>query len=446
MEEVAETRYARTGDGLQIAYQVEGTGPLEVIELGNGTLFSIDATAEQPRWQTYVDRLASFSRLIRFDLRGMGLSDPLGSSDPPTVEQWASDARAVLDAEQVAQAAVLGVGFGGLGALLLSATHPERVRALVLVNSYACLIRSDDYPFGVPARVLHRFKEAVVEPGPAAVDDLPLMAPSLASEGSFAGWWRRAGHRGASPAMARAVWRAAETDLRSVLAALRVPTLVLHARGNEFCRVGHGHYLAEHIPGARYVELDSADHVPWASDADFPGEIEEFLTGTRQLAPSARLLATVLLSDIVGSTEQATELGDRAWKQRLELHDRAVDRQLARFGGHLVKRTGDGVLATFDGPARAVQCATAIRDAVRQLGFDVRVGVHTGEIEVRGDDIAGMAVHIAARVSALAGPGEVLVSRTVTDLVAGSEIRFVDRGEHDLKGVPGTRQLFAVEG
>jgi class 3 adenylate cyclase len=445
VEEVAETCYARTNDGLYIAYQVQGAGPLTLIELGNGTLFSMDSAAEQPRWQVYVDRLASFCRLIRFDLRGIGLSDPLGSSDPPTVEQWASDTLAVLDTEQVAHAAVLGVGFGGLAALLLAASHPERVPALVLVNSYACIVRSDDYPSGVPREVLERFQEAVVQPGQTAVDDLPLMAPSLASDESFAGWWRRAGHRGASPAMARAVWRAAGADLRSGLGAVRLPTLVLQSRDNQFVRVGHGRYLRDHVAGARYVELDSADHVPWAGDADFAGEIEEFLTGTRQLAPTSRTLATVLLTDIVDSTEQATALGDRAWTDRLALHDRTVERQLARFGGQLVKRTGDGVLATFDGPARAVQCANAIRDAIHQLGLEIRAGLHTGEIEVRGDDIAGMAVHIAARVTALADPGELLVSRTVTDLVAGSELRFEDRGAHVLKGVPGTWRVFAVE-
>ena len=443
--EVPETRYATTTDGLHIAYQVEGSGSLNLIELSNGTLISVDSTAEQPRWQAYVDRLASFSRLIRFDLRGIGLSDPLGSSDPPTVEQWASDALAVLDAE-VKDTAVLGVTFGGLAAILLAATHPERVRAVVLLNCFARLTRSDDYPFGVPASVLESFGESLIEPGAATGDDLPLMAPSMVSDASFAAWWRRAGHRGASPATARAVWRASQTDLRSVLATLQVPTLVIHARDNQFCRVGHGRYLAAHIPGARYVEIDTADHVPWASDADFAGEIEEFLTGTRQMAPSDRLLATVLFSDIVGSTEQASALGDRVWGERLEQHDRAIDRQLARYGGHLVKRPGDGVLATFDGPARAVQCATAIRDAVLQLGLDVRVGLHAGEIERRGDDVAGIAVHLAERVQSMARPGEVLVSRTVVDLVVGSDLQFEDRGEHEVRGVPGPWRLFAVGG
>ena len=232
--------------------------------------------------------------------------------------------------------------------------------------------------------------------------------------------------------------------MRPILDGLNLPTLVLHARDNRFCRVGNGRYLAEHIRGARYVELDSADHVPWTGHVDVAGEIEEFLTGTRQVVPSDRLLSTVLFSDIVGSTEQATTLGDRAWTARLEQHDRAVDRQLERFGGRLVKRTGDGVLAVFDGPARAVQCALAIRDALRQLGIDIRVGVHTGEIERRGDDVAGIAVHLAQRVEAKAQAGEVLVSRTVVDLVVGSDLRFVDHGEHELKGLPGQWRLFAV--
>jgi class 3 adenylate cyclase len=429
--EVPEPRYAKTIDGLHIAYQVEGTGPLDLIEISNGTLFSIDATAEQPRWQNYVDRLASFARFIRFDLRGVGLSDPLGSSELPTIEQWASDALAVLDAAEVTRVAVLGVSMGGLAALLLAATHPERVQALVVVNGYASILRSDDYPVGVPPQVWERFSEALVEPGPGSADDLPMMAPGLVSDSGFSNWWRRAGHRGASPAMARAVWRTSGTDLRSIIGTVGVPTLVVHAADNQFVRVGHGRYLAEHIPGARYVELSTADHIPWAS-------------GDRQLGPSNRLLATVLFTDIVSSTEQATALGDRAWNERLELHDRAVDRQLARFGGHLVKRTGDGVVATFDGPARAVQCATAIRDAVRQLGLQIRIGLHTGEIEQRRDDVAGIAVHLAQRVQSTARPDEVLVSRTVVDLVVGSGLKFEDRGEHELKGVSGNWLLYAV--
>jgi class 3 adenylate cyclase len=441
-----EIRYATTTDGLHIAYQVAGTGDLGLLELSDGTLFSIDATTEQPRWQNYVDRLSAFSRLVRFDFRGIGLSDPLGSSDPPTVEQWVSDALAVLDDASCTQVALLGVSHGGLAALLLAATHPERTRALVLVNAYSSLVRRQDYPVGVPPHVLERFAETNTEPGAGSGDDLPLVAPGLVSDAAFASWWRRAGHRGASPAMARSVWKASATDLRSILETVRVPTLVLHARDSRFVRVGHGRYLAEHISGARYVELDTADQLPWASDADFVGEIEEFLTGTRQLAPSDRLLASVLFTDIVKSTETATLLGDRAWNQRLELHDRAVDRQLARFSGRLIKRIGDGVMAIFDGPARAVQCAVAIREAVHQLGLELRAGVHTGEVERRRDDVGGIAVHIAHRVQHEASPGEILVSRTVVDLVVGSELQFVDRGERPLKGVPGSWTLYAVEG
>lgn len=445
MPDVPETSYATTADGLHIGYQVEGSSPLTVLEIANGTLFSVDAASEQPTWQAYVDKLASFSRVIRFDLRGIGLSDPLGSSDPPTVEQWASDALAVLDNEGIQQAALLGVHFGGLAAIFLAAIHPERVRALVVVNGFARLTRSNDYPFGVPASVVERFRESLVEPGPASEDDLPLMAPSMASDANFATWWRRAGHRGASPSTARAVWRAAETDVRPILDGLQVPTLVLHARDDRFCRVDNGRYLAAHIAGANCVELDTADHVPWTSRADIAGEIEEFLTGTRQIALSDRLLATVLFSDIVESTQQAAAIGDRAWTALLEQHDRAIDRQLTRFGGRLIKRTGDGVLATFDGPARAVHCAVAIHDALGQLGIAVRLGVHTGEIERRGDDVAGVAVHIAQRVQGKAGPGEVLVSRTVVDLVVGSDLHFVDRDEYELKGLPGTWHLFSVE-
>jgi len=279
----------------------------------------------------------------------------------------------------------------------------------------------------------------------ARTPDVPLMAPSLAHDGSFRAWWRRAGHRGASPAMATAVWRMLlDCDVRALLGDLAVPALVVHARDNGFIRVGHGRYLAEHIPGARYIELATADHVPWAGAADVAGEVEEFLTGTRHLPASHRPLAAVLFTDIVGSTERAALLGDRAWKERLDQHDEMAERQIRRFAGRLVKSTGDGTLATFDGPAGAIQCALAIRDALHQLGLEVRAGVHIGEIELRGDDVAGIAVHIAQRVSSLAGPGDVLVSRTIVDLVAGSDLAFEDRGEHQLRGVPGDWRLFAV--
>ena len=352
-----------------------------------------------------------------------------------------------MDTVGVNQAAILGCAMNGLLALLLAASHPERVRALVLVNAYARIVQDHDYPMGFRSDLVEQFVEDLTDPGENKEDDLPFMAPSLASDAAFASWWDRASHRGASPAASRAVWRVATgTDLRAALPLITVPTLVLHSTRNDFVPVGHGRYLAEHIPGAKFVELDTADHVPWASDADVAGEIEEFLTGTRTLAPSSRMLATVLFTDIVGSTEQVSSLGDRSWKDLLESHDRAVERQLRRYGGHLVKETGDGVLATFDGPARAVQCAGAVREAVQQLGLQIRAGLHTGEVERRGEDVSGIAVHLAQRVQGRAEPGEILVSRTVVDLVAGSDLRFDDRGEHELKGVAGPWRLFSVRG
>jgi class 3 adenylate cyclase len=437
--------YATTRDGLHVAYLVSGTGSVPMIEVTNGTVFSIDATSDQPCWQGYVDRLGQFSQLIRFDRRGLGLSDPLGSVELPTVEHWAADVLAVLDALQISQAVLLAVSFGGLPAIEFAASHPERVRALVLVNAFACLLRGPDYPIGVPAELYKTFVDGLVDPGAdRPLDDLPLMVPSKVGDPEFASWWRQAGHRGASPATARSMLVSSATDVRSMLGAIQAPTLVIHAASDRFVRVDHGRYLAEHIHGAHYVELATGDHVPWAAEVDFTGEIEEFLTGTRHVVVSDRLLSTVLFTDIVGSTQHAAAIGDQRWRERLQQHDLAVERQIKRFGGRLVKNIGDGVLATFDGPARAISCALTIRDAVRQLGLEVRVGLHTGEIERRGDDVAGIAVHLAQRVMDTAMPGEVLVSRTVVDLVAGSGIEFVDRGEHQLRGIPGSWRLHAV--
>ena len=445
MSGVPETRYARTTDGLYLAYQASGSGP-PLLEVTNGTLMSLDSASEQPRWQAYIERLNSFCTFVRFDRRGIGLSDPPRSADPPTTEQSAADALAVLDAEGIPEAAILGVSYGGLAALMLAATHPERVRALVLVNAFARLLRAGDYPAGIPAEVYWRFADELVGPehGAGGIDDLPLMAPNRVGDASFAEWWRRARQRAASPTTARASFAVAAADVRGVLGSIQAPTLVIHCRDDAFVRVGHGRYLADHIPGARYEELDTADHVPWVSDVDIPGEIEEFLTGTRHVAPGNRVLATVVFTDIAGSTAQAAALGDEQWRDRLELHDQTVARQIERFGGRLVKTTGDGALATFDGPARAIHCAAAIRDAVRQLGLDVRAGIHAGEIEQRGGDVAGIAVHLAQRVQTFAKPGQVLVTRTVAELVVGSGLEFEDRGEQHLRDIPGSWQLFAL--
>lgn len=444
--EPAETRFARAPDGAHLAYQIVGDGAIDLLELP-GTLMSIDAVADQPIWLRFQERLASFCRLIRIDLRGIGLSDPLDASTPPTVERWMDDALAVLDAAGSERTALWGAGFGGAIALLLAASHPDRVNALILINAFARLVRAPDYEPGVPAALLANFQESLVDPAQEPVaDDVDLIAPSLAGDPEFRAWWRRTGNRGASPATAGAVYRTlTAVDLRHTLPAIQAPALVIHRTGNNFVRVGQGRWLAAHLPSARYVELPGADHVAWLGDSDaIADEAEEFLTGVRRAPQATRVLATVLFSDIVASTQRAAAIGDGEWRRVLDGHDDMVRRLLRRFSGREVKATGDGFMATFDGPARAIQCAVAIRDSARQLGLDVRVGLHCGEVELRSTDIGGIAVHIAQRVQSLAEPGEVLVSRTVKDLVAGSTIAFDDRGEHVLKGVPDAWQLFRV--
>jgi len=440
-----EIQYAKSGD-LHVAYQVLGDGPIDVLAFNNGTSIWIDRD-DEPHWSRFDRRLASFCRLIRFDPIGLGLSDPLDGGSGPTDERRMADAVAVLDAVGSSRAVLFAVSAGGLPAMLLSATRPDRVAALVLMHCWARLARDSDYPWGVPQHVLDEFLN-VTDPSYQgdAVDDLALSAPSLANDVEFGSWWKRAGERYASPAVARAdSVLGMEADIRAVLPLISAPTLVLHRIGNELIGIGHSRYLAETIPGAKLVELPGRDHLPFIGDTDAVlEEIEEFLTGRRATPSTERMLATILFTDIVDSTKRAAGIGDRQWRELLDSHDRMAERQVHRFGGRQVKTTGDGILATFDGPARAIQCGLAICDGARQLGIDVRVGVHTGEVERRGDDVAGIGVHIAARVEAAAQPGQVWVSRTVTDLVTGSGIAFDDRGEHQLKGVPGAWQLFTV--
>ena len=446
MPEPAETRFTRAPDGAHLAYQAIGEGPIDVLELP-GTLMSIDAATDQPIWLRFLERMGSFCRLIRVDLRGIGLSDPIDGSTPPTVERWMADALTVLDAAGSERTALWGVGFGGTIALLLAASHPDRTNALILINAFARLVRAPDYEPGVPAALLTNFQESLIDPAREPIaDDVDLIAPSLARDREFRAWWRRTGNRGASPATAAAVYRTLMTaDLRHTLPAIQAPALVLHRTGNNFVRVAQGRWLAAHLPTARYVELPGADHVAWLGDSDaIADESEELLTGVRRAPQATRVLATVLFSDIVSSTQRAAAIGDGEWRRILDGHDDMVRRLLRRFSGREVKATGDGFMATFDGPARAIQCAVAIRDGARQLGLDVRVGLHCGEVELRNTDIGGIAVHIAQRVQSLAEPGEVLVSRTVKDLVAGSTVAFDDRGEHVLKGVPDAWQLFGV--
>jgi pimeloyl-ACP methyl ester carboxylesterase len=440
-----ETRYARSGDA-HIAYQVLGERGPDLLYLSSGTI-SIDSIDEEPGFARFHRGLASFSRLIRMDLRGVGLSDPIDPSVPPSLEQWVGDALAVLDAAGSERAALCGADEGGLVAMLTAATHPTRTAALILLNAYPRLLRDVDYPHGVPTQFLDRFAQSILaeEGSAASFADLEIFVPNVADDPRFRQWWQRAGNRGASPATARALAQTRfHTDLRPVLPAIQAPTLIIHRKGNRAALVGHGRYLAEHIPGARYAELPGDEHLPYVGDSDtIVAEIEEFLTGMRRVE-SDRVLATILFCDIVHSTDLVSELGDRRWHDLLDASYAMIRRQLDRFWGREINTTGDGLFATFDGPARAIRCGQAIRDGARQLGIDVRVGLHTGEVETMGDDIGGLAVHIGERVCASAGPGEVLASRTVVDLVAGSGITFSDRGERELKGVPDRWQLYAV--
>ncbi len=437
-------RYARSED-VHVAYEVVGDGTRDLLVIMDGFI-PIDTMDDEPRLARSMRRLGSFARLIRFDRRGIGLSDPVSPAAPPTLEQWVQDALAVLDAAGSTEAVVLGsVEAGGVG-LLLAAMHPDRVSALVIVNGMARCLVDTDYPQGISVEQMHRFLDTT---NPSSDESTPEQvaefAPSAANDENFREWWYETGRRGASPATARALLRVAiESDVRPVLPAIRVPCLVVHFRDENFFELGR--YLADGIPGAQFVEIDGADNYWWAADnANLAlDEIEEFITGVRGGHAADRVLATVLFTDIVGSTERSSDLGDRRWRDLLDRHDAAVRRQLARFRGREIKATGDGFLATFDGPARALECAGAIRDAARQLGLDVRSGVHTGEIEIRGDDIGGIAVHIASRIASQAKPGEVWLSRTVTELVVGSGITFDDQGDHELRGVPGTWQLYAV--
>jgi class 3 adenylate cyclase len=437
--------YARSGD-VFVAYQVIGGGDRDLLVIMDGFI-PIDTMDDEPRLARAMRRLGSFARVIRFDRRGIGLSDPVSPSNPPTLEHWTEDALAVLDAAGSRAAVVLGSAEAALIALLLAATHPERVRALVTVNGFARVLLDDDYPGGISQAEL----DAVLATSDPEVTQLTeaavaQWAPSAAADPAFRQWWHETGRRGASPATASALTRVAlESDLRAALPTIHAPALVVAFRGD--ATYGGSEYLAGALPNATFVVVNASDNYWWAADAapDVLDEIEEFLTGARSSGASDRVLATVLFTDIVDSTKRSASLGDRQWRDLLDRHDATVRRQLTRFRGREVKTTGDGFLATFDGPARALECARAIRDAARQLGVEVRAGVHTGEVEVRGDDIGGIAVHIAARVNALAADGEVWATRTVTELVVGSGLEFRDCGEHTLKGVPGEWRLFAVE-
>jgi class 3 adenylate cyclase len=405
----------------------------------------IEAQWDEPRQESFLNGLASFSRLILFNPRGMGASDPV--HETPNVEQWMDDLLAVLDAVAAERPALFGVGVGGVTSILFAATYPERVRALALYNSTARGSRASDNPFGITPTFLDELTRGMEEHwGDGSY--VSFLAPEDAHDERLRRSLGRMQRLAASPGTAMAVMKIMlAIDVRHALPAIQAPTLVVHRTGAPVFTIEHGRYLAENIEGAIFKELPGEGHIYWASGVAqaLLDEVEEFLTGSRSAGPPDRVLATVLFTDIVDSTATAVQLGDRRWKQQIREHDAIVRRELGRHRGREIHTTGDGFLATFDGPARAIRCAVAIRDAVLEEGLHIRAGLHTGEIELQGDDVAGIAVHIGARVSAIAGPGEIMVSRTVVDLVAGSGLEFTDRGSHVLKGVPGEWQLYGVE-
>jgi len=442
--DVPEVQYARSGD-VDIAYQVVGAGPLTLVFV-QGWVSNIEWAWQEPSLARFLRRLASFSRLIMFDKRGTGLSDRVAVDDLPTLEQRMDDVRAVMDAAGVERAALLSVSEGGPMCILFATTYPQRTDALVMLGGYARRLWAEDYPFGATPEEYDGFLQSIQEGWGGAVG-IEARAPSVLDDERFRTWWATYLRMSASPGAAYALTLMnGGIDVRHALPTIGVPTLIVHRTGDRSLPVEGSRYMAERIRGAKLVEVPGDDHLPWVGDQDeILDEVEEFLTGVRRGPDPDRVLATVLFTDVVRSTERAAELGDKRWRELLASHHVAVRRQLAQWRGTEIDTTGDGFLATFDGPARAIRCACAARDAVRDLGLEIRAGLHTGEFEIFGSTIAGLTVHTGARVAALAGPGEVLVSSTVKDLVAGSGIELDDRGEHELKGVPGTWRIYAVE-
>jgi class 3 adenylate cyclase len=438
-----KTQYARSGD-VHIAYQVHGQGPLDIVYVP-GWVSHVELAWEEPTYARFLSRLASFARLITFDKRGTGLSDRVPDDRLPTHEERMDDIRVVMDAVGSKRAAFVGVSEGGVICALFAATCPERTVALVLFGTFAKRIWSPDYPWAPTPEERQREYEHI-EREWGNLMDLSEYIPSKMGDEAFVRRLATYFRRSASPGAAVAFLKMnTQLDITHVLPTIHVPTLVMHRTADPNVNVEEGRWLAERIPGARFVELPGADHMPWVGDQDaILDETQEFLTGARPAPDATRVLATILFTDIVESTRHAHELGDKVWKTLLEKHDRLCEDCLERFRGRLIKRTGDGIHATFDGPGRAISCAREILDGARDLGVGIRAGLHTGECEIRGEEIEGVAVHLAARVAALADPGEVLVSRTVRDLVAGSGLEFTDRGTHKMRGFPEEWQVFSV--
>ena len=439
-----QTRYALSGD-ISIAYQVLGAGPFDLV-YSHGWVSHLDMQWDEPHLAAFLSRLASFSRLITFDKRGTGLSDRVAINELPTLEQRMDDLRAVMDAAGSETASLLGVSESGAMCLLFAATYPKRVRSVLTFGSYAKRIRSADYPWA-PTREEREAAYSEIPHTWGTTKGLEAVFPSMIGNPAFEEWLGAYFRASASPAAAVALLRMnSEADIRAVLPSVRVPALIMNRIEDGDVRVEEARYIASKIPGAKLEMFPGADHVPWVGHTDdILGEIEEFLTGSRNADTGDRVLATILSTDIAGSTELVTRLGDRNWRDLLERHNTLVRRELKRFRGREIDTAGDGFFAAFDGPARAIRCAKAVVAGTAGLGVEVRAGLHTGECEVLGDKLTGIAVHTAARVAATASPGEVLVSATVRDLVAGSGITFAERGEHAFKGLPERLRLFAVE-
>lgn len=433
------TRYAHSGD-VSIAYQVVGDGSVDLV-MCPGSITHLEFGWTEPTLSQNVMKLASFARVIRFDKRGTGMSDR--DSGIPILEERMDDVRAVMDAAGSDRAAIYGISEGAAMAALFAATYPDRTTGLILYGAFPRILEAPDWP-GIPREMWDAgLEDSVLHFG----EGVPLerWAPSVAGNREIQEWWGTMERMGASPGAQRALLTMnRDIDIRAALPTIQVPTLVLHRAGDRVVPMASGQYIASQIPNAKFVALDGEDHLPYGDCEVWIGEIEEFLTGTRHQAPIDRVLSTVVFTDIVGSTELAARLGDAEWRRLLDRHDDAARRLAAEQRGRLIKTTGDGVLATFDGPARAARFAAYLGRAVEPLGLQIRAGIHTGEVEVRGEDIGGIAVHIAARISAIAGAGEILTSRTLRDLTAGSGLIFEDRGLHALKGVPDEWQVYAV--
>jgi class 3 adenylate cyclase len=438
-----ETRYARNGD-LHIAYQLVGDGPVDVVLLPQW-FSNIDSQWDVPPLAAFIRRLGAFGRVLTFDKRGTGLSDPVAVSELPSIEEWMDDLRAVMDDNGMERAVLVANLASSFMAMVFAATYPMRVGALVLVNAYPRFTRAADYPWGPDIDQIDVLVERTRRTWGKGML-LRQFAPSQLADATLVELESRYERQAASPGTAMAMTRMINfIDVRPVLPTITAPTLAISRTNPAAAPAEHRRYVADHIPGARYVELPGAEELMWAGEQDaIVGEIQEFVTGARPVIEPDRVLATILFTDIVGSTQLAAELGDRAWRELLERHHVLVRAELARLRGREVDTAGDGFLAMFDGPGRAVRCASAAVRSVRSLGIEIRAGVHTGEVEIADDGIRGIAVHIGARVSALAGDGEVLVSSTVRDLVAGSGLEFEDRGFHELKGVPDPWRVLAV--